>query len=589
MTGRIPDDTLQAIRERVSIVEVVSGYVSLKRAGRNHLGLCPFHNEKTPSFTVNDERGLFHCFGCGAGGTVFTFVMQADHVGFREAVEGLARRANIELPRTAGNEEGERKRNALMEINAFAQQYFSAALKSAQGAGAREYLRRRGLSLAVIDRYGIGFCPATGGLSKALAGRGNAVANALDVGLVGRRSDGSLYERFRGRVMFPIRDSAGRVVGFGGRTLGNDQPKYLNSPESSLFRKGSVLYGLFEARQAIRDAGRIILVEGYVDALALVQNGIAFAVATLGTALGVSQLRLGRRFAPEMIAFFDGDRAGRDAAARAFTTCVQAEVWGLAAFLPDGFDPDTFVQKQGAAATLQLLDNAVPLADFFLERIAPSANATVPQRARAARSAAEVLSLVKDAAQFDLLARSAAQRLGVDESFFREMRQDRGRLSAGDTLDAAVARDRETEMAEVRPEDAALVESAILDKSAAVLVRDSGVLELLDDRRLVEALIKVIRQWECGGDPSSVLPSIPPSLCARITAALLGQGPIAAEDRMKVVRDCIGRIKNRSRRSEVTALRAKLRCAEASGDDQAYLTELRRVDEALRRRSSPPD
>ena len=589
MTGRIPDDTLQAIRERVSIVEVVSGYVALKRTGRNHLGLCPFHNEKTPSFTVNDERGLFHCFGCGAGGTVFSFLMQVDHVGFREAVESLARRANIELPRLPGDEQAERKRNTLLDVNALARQYFAEVLKSIQGAGAREYLRRRGLSPAIIDRYGIGFCPATGGLSRALSGKREALASAVDVGLVGRRSDGSLYERFRGRVMFPISDSAGRVVGFGGRTLGADQPKYLNSPESSMFHKANVLYGLFEARQAIRDAGRVILVEGYVDALALVQNGIGYAVATLGTALGVAQLRLARRFAPEMIAFFDGDRAGRDAAMRAFTTCVQAEVWGLAAFLPEGFDPDTFVQKQGPAATLQLLDNAVPLAEFFLDRSIPSGDATVPQRARAARSVAEVLALLKDAAQFDLLARLAAQRLGVDESFFREIRQNHGQVSGRAATAAVAARDGRMDMPEVRSEDAALVETAILDKNAAILVRDSGVLELLDDHRIVEALGEVVRQWTSGGDPSSVLSSLTPSLCARVSAALLGHGPIAAEDRMKVVRDCIRRIQNRSRRSEVTALRAKLHRAEASGDDQAYLAELRRVDDALRRRSSPPD
>ena len=377
MAGKIPEDTLQAIRERVSIVEVVSGYVTLKKAGRNHVGLCPFHSEKTPSFTVNDDRGLFHCFGCGAGGTVFTFLMRADRIEFPEAVEMLARRAGVTLPQRSEAEPGGDPRDGLVELNETAQRCFREALQSAAGAAARQYMEKRGLRAATIERYGIGFCPRNGsGLVRTLGGNGARMQKAVDLGLLGRRADGSVYDRFWGRVTFPIRHGRGHILGFGGRTLGTEHPKYLNSPESSLFHKGQVLYGLFEARAAIREVERVVIVEGYLDALALVEAGIGYAVASLGTALSTTQLRLARRFAPEVVVFFDGDRAGQEAAVRSFTLCAEAGVWGLGAFLPEGFDPDTYVRARGASAARSLLEQATPLADFFIHRLDPGPQAS---------------------------------------------------------------------------------------------------------------------------------------------------------------------------------------------------------------------
>ncbi len=422
MGGRIPDEALQAIRERVSIVEVVSGYVALKKAGRNYLGLCPFHSEKTPSFTVNDERGLFHCFGCGAGGTVFTFVMRAERVAFPEAVELLARRAGVVLPAQREATAGGEQREELLALNEKAQGCFRSALQSQSGLPARQYLEKRGLSALTIERYGLGFCPKAGaGLARAVAGKPSGIEKAVALGLIGRRGDGSTYDRLWGRVTFPIRNGSGRIVGFGGRTIGNDQPKYLNSPESTIFHKGQVLYGLFEAREPIRQAEQVVVVEGYLDALALVEAGIGYAVASLGTALSAAQLRLARRFAPQVVAFFDGDRAGQNAAMRAFALCAEVGVWGLGAFLPDGFDPDSYVRAHGPEATRTLLQNAIPLADFFLDRLDPGSQATLPQRAHAAEAIAEIVARITDPLQSSLLASKAAQRLGVDEAVFRSL------------------------------------------------------------------------------------------------------------------------------------------------------------------------
>lgn len=578
MAGKIPDETLQAIRERVSIVEVVSGYVSLRKAGRNYLGLCPFHAEKTASFTVNEERGLFHCFGCGAGGSVFTFVMRADHIGFPEAVEILARRAGVRLPERTEKGQGSAERQELLDVNELAQRHFGQALRATVGESARQYLERRGVSTAIIEQYGLGFCPPAGaGLARGLAAKQRQ--RAVELGLIGQRSDGSWYERFRGRVTFPIRDGSGRIVGFGGRTLGSDHPKYLNSPESALFHKGHVLYGLFEARKAIAEAQRVVIVEGYLDALALVQAEIGYAVASLGTALSKDQLQRARRFAPEVIAFFDGDHAGQEAAARAFAVCVDAGVWGLGAFLPEGADPDDYVRQHGAAATSALLHRATPLADFFIQRLDPGPHASLPERARAAERIGQVISRVHDAFQFNLLAKQTAQRLGVDESLFRDMRS--AGTSAEPVKTAAAPR---RAPATFRPEEMTLLQAVALDREVASLVSRHGVLNAFSSAALADAGRALIAAWDRDQSSHAAIDQLPQVLAESVTAALLGGGPLATGDRLQVARDCIDRIERRARRMQASEVLANLRQAEASGDDRRYREALARKNQLLRRK-----
>jgi DNA primase len=575
MAGKIPDETLQAIRERVSIVEIVSGYVTLRKAGRNHIGLCPFHSEKTPSFTVNDERGVFHCFGCGAGGTVFTFLMRADRVGFREAVEILARRAGVHIPPATPAEGGNDQQRELVEINETAQRCFRDGLQSTKGAIARRYLEQRGISRDTIERYGLGYCPpAASGLAHALATK---TPKAVELGLLGRRSDGSLYDRFWGRVTFPIRHGRGHILGFGGRTLGSDHPKYLNSPESSLFHKGQALYGLFEARREIQEAARVVIVEGYLDALALVDAGIGFTVASLGTALTAAQLKLARRFAPEVVVFFDGDRAGQSAAMRTFSVCAEVGIWGLGAFLPDGFDPDTFVRRNGAPATRALLESATPLADYFIDRIDPGATATAPQRARAAQTVWEVIVHYPEP-MFSVLVRQAAERLRVDEGVFREMRGGAPRKPAGDA-----PRD-EPQTSEFPAEESTLLVAMVLDRDVALLVGNRGVLDAFHSAVLAEAGHAVVQRWQQGQEGTTSLDHLPRQIANLVTAGLLGEGPVAIVDRPQVARDCIERIEQRARRLRARETLAKLREAELSGDETAYREQLRRHRDLLKNR-----
>lgn len=576
MAVRIPDSTLEAIRDRVSIVEVVSGFVTLKKAGRNYVGLCPFHGERTPSFSVSDDRGLFHCFGCGVGGTIFTFLMRMEGLTFVEAVEALAHRAGVPLP-TLSDSGAESARRQYIELNELAQQYFRGCMAAEAGKAAREYLARRGLTAVTIERYGLGFCPAAGsGLARRLRAQGKSTARAAEVGLVGTRNDGTAYDRLWGRVTFPIRDGSGHIIGFGARTLGTEQPKYLNSPESPIFHKGRVLYGLYEARDAVRTANRLVVVEGYLDALSLVEAGIGHVAATLGTALTASQLRLARRFAPEIVAFFDGDRAGSEAAMRAFGVCAEVGVWGLGAFLPDGEDPDTYVRRHGAERTRGLLDQAIPLADFFLQRVDPGQSAPMPARAAAIQRVRDVISRVADPVQFSLLAQRAAQRLGVDESVFRQGR------AAGGQRGAASTPTMQASGAQFRPEESTLIEVMALDREAARFAASAGAIEALSSGELATAGRDILAAWERGDSAAGIIDRLPGALADRVAAALLGEGPAAATDRLQVARDCVARIATRVQRATAAALRADLRDAESRGDNDHLQERLRRANELLR-------
>lgn len=435
--GRFGDDKIEEVRSRADIVEIVGAHVRLRRAGRNFVGLCPFHNEKTPSFSVNAERGFFHCFGCGAGGSVFNFIMRVEGLTFPEAVRSLARKYGVTLPEHDQSGAAAGEREAMLKASEVAAEFFAHVLwNTSDGALAREYLKSRGISVETSRAFMIGFAPSRpASLAKALERRGLGDAG-VKVGLVRKDGDAATgavaYDMFRARVMFPIRDAQGRVIAFGGRVLDARLPKYINSPESPLYSKARTLYGLFEARQAISSnaaAGkdRAILVEGYFDVIALWQAGFKEAVAGCGTALTVEQLRALSRYTKNVIACFDGDAAGRKASMRALEIFLQAGLLGRGIFIPSGFDPDTFVRERGAAAFAELTDKSELLVDYFLSEQAVGARGSIAERARAAERVAEMLKLVDDPFQFDLLARKAAQLLSIGEEVLRT--EARGRQS----------------------------------------------------------------------------------------------------------------------------------------------------------------
>jgi DNA primase len=420
---RFSESEIEEVRSRADIVEVIGAHVRLRRAGRNFIGLCPFHNEKTASFTVNLERGFFHCFGCGAGGTVFDFLMKSEGLTFPEALQSLAKRYGITLTdRTSGGTghgPGDNVRTSLLAANQLAAEFYAnVLLNTSDGEVARDYLKTRGISGETARAFMLGFAPLRASSVVSLLQKRGLLESALRVGLARRDESGNTYDMFRGRLMFPIRDAQGRVIAFGGRVLDGRLPKYINSPESPLYSKARALYGLAEARASVSREDRVIVVEGYIDVIALWQAGFKETVATLGTALTVEQLRLLSRFTRNILACFDGDEAGRKASLRALEVFLQLGLLGRGVFIPQGHDPDTLVHQRGGAHFAGLLQRSELLIETFLRQqaqIAPKGRAGIDERARILTNIGDKLRLINDEFQFNLLVRRAVDLVGFTE------------------------------------------------------------------------------------------------------------------------------------------------------------------------------
>lgn len=385
MAGRIPRVFINDLLARTDIVDLIDARVKLKKQGKNYHACCPFHNEKTPSFTVNGEKQFYHCFGCGAHGNALDFLMNYDKLEFVESVEELAAMHNLEVPFEAGSGPSlieRHQRQTLYQLMDGLNAFYQQSLTQSAAEPARQYLSRRGLSSEVITRFAIGYAPP--GWDNVLKRFGNNSENRkslIDAGMLVTNDQGRSYDRFRERVMFPIRDKRGRVIGFGGRVLGNDTPKYLNSPETDIFHKGRQLYGLYEAQQDKDEPQRLLVVEGYMDVVALAQYGINYAVASLGTSTTADHIQLLFRVTKNVICCYDGDRAGREAAWRALETALPYMSDGRQLrfmFLPDGEDPDTLVRKEGKEAFEARMEQAQPLSTFLFNSLLPKADLTTP-------------------------------------------------------------------------------------------------------------------------------------------------------------------------------------------------------------------
>lgn len=416
MGGLIPQDFIDDLIARADIVEVIGRRVQLKKAGREFKACCPFHDEKTPSFTVSPTKGFYHCFGCGAHGTAVGFLMDYDHMSFVEAIENLASSMGLEVPRAEDDRPARRYDELFMLMNKI-EKHWQACLRDAPHA--ISYLReQRGIDGDTARRYGIGYAPeGWSGLLDRYGKSQGAIDRLLACGLVIRRDNGSHYDRFRDRIMFPIRDQRGRTIGFGGRSLGDDEPKYLNSPETVLFHKGRELYGLFEARQALRRIERLVVVEGYMDTVALARHGINFAVATLGTATTADHLMRLFRLTDTVVFCFDGDRAGKAAAWRALENALpqirEGRQTGFV-FLPEGQDPDSYVAEFGARAFTDLLGGATASSDFLIQELTAQVDmTTVDGRARLAELAKPLLERIPRGVYRELLVASLAGTVGL--------------------------------------------------------------------------------------------------------------------------------------------------------------------------------
>ncbi len=430
MAGRIPPEFIDELLARADIVEIIDSRVPLKKAGREYKGRCPFHDEKTASFTVSPAKQFYHCFGCGAHGTAIGFLMEYDHLGFREAIEELAARYSMIVPQAAGQENSaERRKQAdLYSILDSANRHFQQRLR--ENEAAKNYLINRGLSGEIAARYQLGFArDSWDDLLNTLTAKNISTKNLETAGLVSRNDQGRVYDKFRGRIIFPIHDQRGRVIAFGGRALGDAEPKYLNSPETPVFHKGKELYGLYQAITVISRQSQAIVVEGYMDVIALSQAGIENVVASLGTATTATHIERLFRQCNEIIFCFDGDRAGRQAAWRALENALPSMHDGRQAsflFLPEGEDPDTYVRKLGHDGFMtQLRQQSLPLPEYMLSHLAEDIDINrMDGKARLAGMARPLLNKLPRGTLKALLIRELAAMTHVDEAELTDLMQE---------------------------------------------------------------------------------------------------------------------------------------------------------------------
>jgi DNA primase len=569
----ISQDKIAEVRNRASIIEVIGDYVPLKKAGRNHLGLCPFHSEKTPSFTVSEEKGIYHCFGCQAGGSVFHFLMQYDHLTFPEAVERVAKRYGIAVEhidgRGARQEAGEREK--LYQINErVAAHYQKILFTQAEGKRALDYLKARGVDEETARKFRLGYAPRGGAGLIAAVQKGSLVAgDALRLGLIGQRSPANFHEKFFGRVMFPIVNAAGKVVAFGGRVLDQGMPKYLNSSETPLFHKGATVYGLHQARDAIRKADRVAVVEGYLDVIALAQYDVGYAVATLGTALTVDHVRTLSRYSKNIVALFDGDEAGQKAAARSFEIFVEAGLLGRAAFLPQGDDPDTFVRRRGKAAVEAALDQAVPLAEFYFKWLAERHGATLEGKSRIANEISRVLSKVGNPFEADLLIGRAVDMLGIREELLRRQtavpsgRSVPSRNQMVATVSNPDSRDDKAQRS--------LVSLMLrLPSVIAEVARDEDARQGFGPKWHA-AVDGIVAEWQERGniDVSHLAQEWPPELAGELAALAFEGEHLADAECVRMAADCLAHLRRRHFKAQGRILRMAIRAAEEQRDEKA--------------------
>ncbi|MBD3647001.1 MAG: DNA primase, partial [Pseudomonadales bacterium] len=479
----IPQEFVEELLARTDIVEVVESRVTLKKTGQNYSGLCPFHNEKTPSFTVSQDKQFYYCFGCQATGSALKFVMEFDRLDFVAAVEMLAARIGLEVPRTGDKRSAEehRQRVDIYDVLSRAAEFYKEQLRTHPN---RErvigYLKGRGLSGVIARDFALGYAPGGNGLFSALANTNHERQLLIDSGMVvDKEEEDKVYDRFRERIMFPIRDIRGRVIAFGGRILGDGQPKYLNSPETPVFHKGRELYGLYEARRRNRKLESLLVVEGYMDVVALAQHDINYAVATLGTATSKEHLERMYRLVPSLVFSFDGDQAGRNAAWKALETALPLMRDGRSArflFLPDGEDPETLVRKEGKDKFERRVELAPHLPDFFFDKLQSEFDMdSLDGKAALSHRAMPMINTIPDGVFKQLMIDGLSKLTGLSAERLLEAA---GRASARAPGSSPAPQRRKALQTVTAPKESSL---ALADAALALLLRQPALAGQFDD------------------------------------------------------------------------------------------------------------
>lgn len=572
MNYNIPAEKITQVREASDIVELISTYLTLKKAGKGFVGLCPFHTDSSPSFHVDPRSQLYYCFGCQKGGNIFNFLMEIEKMSFVEAVEFLAQKAGISLPRTAVDDRREKEKEALYFVNRWAANYFYKNLLSPVGQQALRYVQRRGIDQEMIKTFGLGYSlPDWDGLLRQAQVDSVSPDVLFKAGLVIKRTGGGYYDRFRGRFMIPIVDLYKKVLGFGGRKIiDDDTPKYINSPETPIYQKGQILFGLYQSREAIKQADQAIFVEGYLDLIALYQFGIKNVVATSGTALTPAQAKLIRRFTENVILLYDADAAGTSAAMRGADIFLDAGLEVKIVALPAGHDPDSFVRERGVDNFKFMLSRARSIIQFKIEMLANKLDlSTTPGKSQAVNSLLESIVHIKDSIKQNLALKEVAEHFRLDERALMEQlrhlqKNGQSRSMVADRPDTSstpkpVRQKSKYELAEediVRlvMEDASWLQ--LLNKHLSLdEVADAGIKELL-------AIIYRLYQQHEKVDRKMILNQITdPQLSARIVQIIATRYGETL-DRRKLIEDCLVLLKRRRLENVLTNLENEIKIAQ---------------------------
>lgn len=580
----IPEDKVREVAERLSIVEVVSDYVQLRRAGANYTGLCPFHAEKTPSFNVNPAREIFHCFGCGAGGNAFSFIMRIEGLSFPEAVKLMARKAGIEIEErqlSHAEKQAQDERQAFQRINELTTGYYRSILEQKpEGAIARDYLEKRAATGEVAEAYRLGFAPdRSDGLVQHLRSNGINLESALKLGVV-RKSERGWYDQFRNRLMFPIRDTKGNVIAFAGRVLDASLPKYINSPESPLYHKSSVLFGMDMALPTIRTENSVIIVEGYFDHLALYRAGIRNVVATCGTALTATHTSLIKRHAAKVYMLFDSDAAGRKATVRSMELFMEQRLPAYVISLPSGEDPDSFLAGNPVESFRTCLEKARPAFDFYVRSLlAQTPPDSVDSKVRIIDELLPRFKKIADPIERDLYEKEICRLLGITVHAFRK-RMGGMELTSRDAGGDQGQADQRND-----PTQETLLALICSYPEARTEVARSGIDNLFegDYLELAQLVLDTLANNDDDQALSHLLESIEaPGARVLLSRMLVSEARMADVNWRTALEDCIRAIEKKALRS-IKNLTAQLRTVDP---DSSEHTSLLHEINALRTRKS---
>ncbi|MCG8606774.1 DNA primase [bacterium] len=571
MSGSIPEHKIQDVREATDIVDLVSSYLNLKKKGANFFGLCPFHQEKTPSFSVNPAKQIFHCFGCGVGGNVFTYIMRHEGVSFPEAVKFLAKRAGIEIEYDEAEESVGKTNEALYYVNEFAASFFQENLLAPIGKSALAYLQDRGFSVEEINAFALGYAPqGWDGLLKRAEREGIDSELLARAGLTLKKGDRDHYDRFRNRVMFTIWNLSGRVVAFGGRkfTQEGDSPKYINSPETDVYEKGKLLYGLYQNRDAIRQTDQAVFVEGYTDLMSLGSKGVKNVAATLGTALTEDQARLIRRYTRNVVLMYDSDTAGTAATLRGADVLIANGMNVSIAVLPAGEDPDSLVLKEGAAGVQHYLESAPNLFEFKLKRLLEQAP---ERRSDSIRSLLQSLAKLSDSIHRSMLLRKVSETLAIDERILwdelqgvlRQQRRGQSRSQISERLNELTQLSKNTKT-KVALQD--LVRILIHQWDMAALIFENLELSALGESKLIPVLHYLKNRYKADRmpDESDLIDSLTD---VEVTSFIVNTfaEDLKGLDFRRWALECISTIKKEEMQHKLDLVRNKIRQAQENG------------------------